>query len=155
MNLEKTLELWHNLTVLYKEGKFRGIGVSNFNVEQLTAFLPECGLVPMVNEIRCNPAMRNTETVAFCKERDIQLIAHSPLSFSVAPGVFAVDEDYKARLAAVGEKYGKSWAQVQLRYNFQNGICSIPRSSKPKNQAANLDIFDFALTAEEMAQLSN
>ena len=154
MDLSKTLELWHNLTVLYKEGKFRGIGVSNFNVEQLTAFLPDCDVVPMVNEIRCNPAMRNTETVAFCKERNIQPIAHSPLSFSVAPGVFAVDEDYKARLAAVGEKYGKSWAQVQLRYNFQNGICSIPRSSKIKNQAANLDIFDFALTAEEMASLN-
>ncbi len=66
----------------------------------------------------------------------------------------AVDEDYKAKLAAIGEKYGKHWAQVQLRYNFQSGIVSIPKSSNPKNQASNLNIFDFALTDEEMAQLS-
>ena len=72
----------------------------------------------------------------------------------MAAGVFAVNEEYKAKLAGIGEKYGKHWAQVQLRYNFQNGIVSIPRSSKKRNQASNLDIFDFELTAEEMAALS-
>ena len=154
MNLEKTLALWSVLEKLMKEGKLRGIGVSNFNVDQLNSFLPVCSTVPMVNEVRCNPAMRNTETVELCKAKGIQPVAHSPLSFSVAPGVFAVDEGYKAKLAGIGEKYGKHWAQVQLRYNYQNGIASIPRSSKKKNQASNLDIFDFELTAEEMATLS-
>lgn len=154
MNVEKTLELWHHLIDLMKEGKFRAIGISNFTVEHLNLFLPGCDVVPMVNEIRCNPAMRNTETIALCKEKGIQVVAHSPLSFSIAPGVFAVDENYKAKLAAIGEKYGKSWAQVQLRYNFQNGVISIPRSSKKANQAASLDIFDFELTAEEMNALS-
>lgn len=154
MNLEKTLALWSALVDLHKEGKLRGIGVSNFNVEQLGQFLPACGLYPMVNEVRCNPAMRNTEVVELCKAKGIQPIAHSPLSFSVAAGVFAVDEGYKARLAQIGEKYGKHWAQVQLRYNYQNGVASIPRSSKKANQASNLDIFDFALTDEEMTSLS-
>ncbi len=155
MNVEKTLELWGVLEELLKEGKFRGIGVSNFEAEHLKAFVDgKWTVLPMVNEIRCNPAMRNREAVALSKELGIQPIAHSPLSFSIAPGVFAVDEDYKAKLAAIGEKYGKHWAQVQLRYNFQSGIVSIPKSSNPKNQASNLNIFDFALTDEEMAQLS-
>jgi len=92
--------------------------------------------------------------VELCKENGIQPIAHSPLSFSVAPGVFVVNEEHKAKLTAIGEKYGKSWAQVQLRYNFQNGVASIPRSSKKANQAASLNIFDFELSAEEMAALS-
>lgn len=155
MNLEKTLELWGVLEDLYKEGKFRGIGVSNFEPEHLHEFMKGgWHELPMVNEIRCNPAMRNTEAVNICRDLGIQVIAHSPLSFSIAPGVFAVDENYKAKLNEIGAKYGKHWAQVQLRYNFQNGIVSIPKSSKPKNQASNLDIFDFALTDEEMAELS-
>lgn len=154
MKLDKTLALWHVLEKLHKEGKLHGIGVSNFTVEQLEQFLPDCNIIPMVNEVRCNPAMRNTEVVEYCKAHGIQPIAHSPLSFSVAAGVFAVDEDYKAKLASVGEKYGKHWAQVQLRYNYQNGIASIPRSSKKRNQASNLDIFDFRLTDEEMLLLS-
>ena len=154
MDLTKTLEIWYTLTELYKEGKLRGIGISNFDVPQLTAFLKDCGEVPMVNEVRCNPACRNDEVIALCKEKGVQPIAHSPLSFSIAPGVFAVDEDYKAKLAGIGEKYGKTWAQVQLRYNFQNGVASIPRSFKKKNQAASLDIFDFELSSEEMQALS-
>ncbi len=154
MDLNKTLEIWYTLTELYKEGKLRGIGVSNFDTEQLTAFLKECGEVPMVNEVRCNPACRNSDVLVLCKENGIQPIAHSPLSFSIAPGVFKVDELAKARLSYVGEKYGKSWAQVLLRYNYQNGVVSIPRSSKKSNQAASLDIFDFALTDDEFLWLS-
>jgi len=154
MDLEKTQELWHNLIDLYKEGLFRGIGVSNFDGQQLTAFLKDCDVIPMVDEVRCNPSHRSTDAIAVCKQYGIQPVAHSPLSFSTAAGVFEVNEEYKLRLAAIGEKYGKSWAQTQLRYNFQNGMVSIPRSSKKKNQMASLDIFDFELSAEDMQALS-
>lgn len=154
MNLSKTLEIWEVLKKLHHEGKLLGIGVSNFDAAQLQCFIDGgCGMLPMVNEIRCNPAMRNIETVNMCHSLGIQPVAHSPLSFSVAPGVFKVDEDYKAKLQSIGGKYGKHWAQVQLRYNYQMGIVSIPKSSKPKNQASNLDIFDFSLTKEEMSSL--
>lgn len=155
MNLEKTLEIWFTLIELMEEGVLRGIGVSNFDADQLGIFLARCGQVPMVNEIRCNPAMPNTETVALCKERDILPVAHSPLSFSVAPGVFVADEACKRLLNEIGAPYGKSWAQVRLRYNYQCGIGSIPRSSKRKNLESNLDIFDFQLTSEEMATLQS
>lgn len=151
MNVEKTLEIWETLKELYAEGKFRGIGVSNFDTEQLQLFIDGgCGLLPMVNEIRCNPAMECGDTVAMCKKLGIQVVAHSPLSFSVGPGIFSVDEEYKKMIGEMGEKYGKSWAQMQLRYNFQRGIISIPKSHKPKNQAASLDIFDFEISPEEM-----
>lgn len=153
MDLNKTLELWYVLTDLMKEGKMRGIGISNFDATQLRAFLKDCGQLPLVNEIRCNPAMPNTEVVNLCKDTGILPIAHSPLSFSVAPGVFAVDEQRKNLMNDIGAKYAKSWAQVQLRYNYQSGICSIPRSSKKKNLMSNLDIFDFALSSEEMETL--
>lgn len=154
MDIETTAALWNTLAELYREGKFRAIGVSNFDCEQLTALMSATNIVPMANEIRCNPAMRNTETIKFCKEKNILPIAHSPLSFSTAPGVFQVDEEFKTLLADIGSRYGKSWAQVQLRYNYQNGVASIPRSSKERNQAGNLDIFDFSLTEEEMGLLS-
>lgn len=153
MDLKTTAALWEALTELYREGIFRAVAVSNFDCDQLTQLISATGFVPMANEIRCNPVMRNTETVEYCKEHNILPIAHSPLSFSTAPGVFQVDEDFKAKLAEIGSHYGKAWAQVQLRYNYQNGIVSIPRSSKERNQAANLDIFDFSLTDEEMRVL--
>ncbi len=153
MDVETTAALWNTLVELYKEGKFRSVGVSNFNAKHMAQLLEHTDFPPMVNEVRCNPSYPNEETIAFCQERGIQIIAHSPLSFSVSPGVYSVNEDHKAKLVALGEKYGKSWAQVQLRYNYQRGIISIPRSTKPKNQAASLDIFDFELTAEEMDSL--
>lgn len=153
MNVELTAALWNTLVELYKEGKFRSVGVSNFTATHMSQLLENTDFVPMVNEVRCNPSYPNEEAIAYCQERRIQIIAHSPLSFSVAPGVYDVNDGVKAKLAEIGAKYGKSWAQVQLRYNYQHGIVSIPRSSKPKNQAASLDIFDFGLTAEEMELL--
>ena len=154
MDVECVCMIWDVMTDLMRQGVLRGIGVSNFNIEHLRQLMEHTSVVPMVNQIRCNPACRNSEVIALCKEKGVQPIAHSPLSFSVAPGVFKVDEDFKAKLSGVGEKYGKSWAQVQLRYNFQNGVAAIPRSSKKKNQAASLDIFNFALTEDEMLLLS-
>lgn len=154
MDVETTSMLWKTLSELCEEGLLRSIGVSNFDAEQLTALIGATGIVPMANEYRCNPVMRNQETTDFCLANRILPIAHSPLSFSVGPGVFRVDDDFKSKLSAIGQNYGKGWAQVQLRYNYQKGICSIPRSSKEKNQAANLDIFDFSLTDEEMNSLN-
>ena len=155
MDEEKTCALYRELEALYREGKFRAIGVSNFDVEQLKILMDRCEIVPMVNEIRSNPATRNQEILDFCKANGILPVAHSPLNFTA--GAFKVDAEkkaaYIAKAAPVGEKYGKSWAQVLLRWNYQAGICSIPKSSSPKNQAANLEIFDFALTDEEMQAL--
>lgn len=155
MDVERTLALYHELESLYHEGAFRAIGVANFDDEQLGVLLENCSVVPAVDQIRYNPACRSVGTIETCRENGIVPMAHSPLNFTSGP--FAVDETAKASFIAkaskVGEAHGKSWAQVILRWNYQNGICSIPKSSNPVNQRANLDIFDFALTDGEMALL--
>lgn len=154
MDLERTAEVWLTFDALMKEGKLRGIGVSNFNIEQLDQLMDATGVKPMVNQVRCNPAIQNLEIVEYCKSIDILPEAHSPLNFTVARDKKVEDPEYKAKLVEIGEKYGKSWAQVILRYNYQNGMCSVPGSFNPANQLANLSIFDFELSSEEMAALT-
>lgn len=153
MDVERTCELWDALAELMDEGKLLGIGVSNFNIAQLQVLIDNCREIPMVDQIRCNPAIPNNAVIAFCKERGIIPEAHSPLNFSVSRGVIRRDPAYMALLEECGERHGKSWAQVILRYNYQNGLISIPRSAKPAHQAANLQIFDFSLTPDEMIAL--
>ena len=153
MDVERVCMIWDTLTQMMKEGKLRAIGVSNFNIEHLQQLMQNCSEVPMINQIRCNPAGQNNDVIAFCKEKGILPEAHSPLNFSRSRGVVLEMPEYKALLAQYGEKYGKSWPQILLRYYFQCGMVSVPGSAKKNHQASNLDIFDFALTAEEMASL--
>lgn len=143
---EVMLRVWKDLEDLMKEGKFRAIGVSNFGIEDLKVLLEGGTVVPAVNQVRRNPDIWSSDVIAFCKENGIQPMAHSPLNFK--------DAQYKQKLTDVGAKYGKSWAQVMLRYNYECGICCIPKSSNPKNQAANLEIFDFKLDQEDFDLLS-
>lgn len=155
MDVKVTSALYRTLEELYGEGMFRAIGVSNFNEEQLTLLMENTTIKPTINEFRTNPAARNKPLLSFCAKHGILPVAHSPLNFTAAP--FTVDHgvaaEYREKAGKIGEKYGKTWAQVLLRWNYQSGICSIPKSSNPKNQAANLDVFDFVLTEEEMKLL--
>ena len=153
MDVERVCMIWDTLTDMMHEGKLRGIGVSNFNEEHLKLLMKNCTEVPMVNQIRCNPANQNNTVIAFCKENGIVPEAHSPLNFSRSRGVVLEMPDYKARLAEYGDKYGKSWAQILLRYYYQSGMASVPGSAKRNHQAGNLDIFDFCLTKDEMKSL--
>lgn len=155
MNVEVTVRLFKELYELYKEGLFRSLGVANFDVEQLKILMDATGIVPACDQIRSNPAQRNLETVEFCKTNNILPMAHSPMNFTT--GGFSIDQERKASFlplaTKIGEKYGKGWGQVMLRYNFQTGICSIPKTHFPEFQRQNLDIFDFELTEEEMQAL--
>lgn len=155
MDVEKTCQLWETMNQLMKEGKFRAIGVSNFDEEQLKILIKNTGIVPMVDQIRCNPAVPNFELIEYCKANGILPEAHSPLNFSAGPGDVRKDPAYVEKISGIGAKYGKSWSQVLLRSYFQNGLCSVPGSANRDHQAANLDIFDFALTDEEMAVVQN
>ena len=152
MDVETTVNLYRALEELYREGVLRAIGVANFNEDQLTILMNEVKIVPMANRFRSNPAVRNRPLVEFCKENKILLIAHSPMNFTA--GAFRVDEvkaaDYRKIAGMIGSRYGKSWAQVLLRYNYQLGICSIPKSHIYEFQKQNLDIFDFELSQGDM-----
>ena len=155
MKKDEILMVWNTLGELNKEGKLRAIAVANFTVEQLQFLLDNSTVVPAADQIRCNPAARNKEITDFCKARGILPMAHSPMNFTLGAMKTAADvaEDYKALAAKTGEKYGKSWGQVLLRWDYQNGICAIPKSHTFARQKQNIDIFDFELSAEDMAQL--
>ncbi len=154
MDLELTLQLWETLAELMKEGVLKGIGVSNFEIEHLQQLMAHSSVKPMMNQIRCNPAIPNTELINYCHSMRILPEAHSPLNFTVSRGQKHEDPVYKAKLLEIGGKYGKTWAQVILRFNYQNGMVSIPGSFNPANQLANLSIFDFELSQDDMAQLT-
>lgn len=136
---EEAREIWKVFEEYYDKGVLRSIGVSNFQTDDLKDLLEHCRIRPMVDQVKIAPGSPNTELVTFLKENDIIPMAWGPLRF---------DTD-KTCLQVIGEKYGKSWAQVVLRRNFQKGIVSIPKSHSFEHQKENLDIFDFELTEEE------
>lgn len=154
MDVERVCMIWETLCELMREGKLRGIGVSNFNIEHLRILMDNCSEVPMINQVRCNPAGQNNDVIEFCKENGIIPEAHSPLNFSRSRGVILEMPEYKALLADYGKKYNKGWTQILLRYYFQRGMVSVPGSAKKEHQQANLDVFDFCLSDEEMKALT-
>ena len=129
----------------YKEGKVRAIGVSNFMQHHLEALIETAEIVPHVNQILLAPGCNQEDLVAYCQERDILLEAYSPLG----TGSIFGNEDVEA----VTERNGKSVAQVALRWSLQKGFLPLPKSVTPKNIKANLDIFGFDLSEEDMAVL--
>ena len=155
MKEDEIAMVWAELEKLYKEGIIRAAGVANFTVSQLEILLKNSEVTPVVNQFRCNPAARNKDIVDFCKTKGILPMAHSPMNFTHAVAKVSADvaEEYKALAGKTGEKYGKSWGQVLLRFDYQSGICAIPKSMNPDRVKQNIDIFDFELTEEEMAQL--
>ena len=155
MKKDEILMVWSELEKLHKEGLLRAIAVANFTVEQLQFLLDNASVAPAVDQFRCNPAARNGELAEFCKAKGILPMAHSPMNFT--KGAFSVAADtaaeYKTLAGNIGKKHGKSWGQVLLRWDIQNGICALPKSHNADRQKQNIDIFDFELSAEEMAQL--
>ncbi len=142
----KYKETWKALEKLYKDGRIRAIGVSNFHVTHLQDLMADCEVVPMVNQVEYHPRLTQVELHEFCKQNKIQLEAWSPL----AQGQL-LDEP---TLAKIGEKYGKSVAQVILRWDLQNEVVTIPKSVNPERIKENADIFDFELTTEEMTLIN-
>ncbi|MFE4142068.1 aldo/keto reductase [Peribacillus sp. YIM B13472] len=141
----KYKEAWRALETLYKEGKVKAIGVSNFQIHHLTDLMEDAEVKPMVNQVECHPRLTQKEVQAFCKEQGIQLEAWSPLMQGEL-----LDNDV---LQAIATKHGKSVAQVILRWDIQNGIVTIPKSTKEHRIVENSSIFDFELTEEEMNQI--
>ncbi|MBX9957052.1 aldo/keto reductase [Peribacillus simplex] len=141
----KYKEAWRALETLYKEGKVKAIGVSNFQIHHLKDLMEDAEVKPMVNQVECHPRLTQKEVQAFCKEQGIQLEAWSPLMQGEL-----LDNEV---LQAIATKHGKSVAQVILRWDLQNGIVTIPKSTKEHRIVENSTVFDFELTAEEMNQI--
>ncbi|MCM3728928.1 aldo/keto reductase [Neobacillus cucumis] len=140
------VETWKALEKLYKDGRVRAVGVSNFNVNHLEDLLANCEIKPMVNQVEYHPVFNQKELHDFCKKNEIQLEAWSPLM----QGGLLNDPV----LVEIANKYKKSTAQVILRWDIQTGVVTIPKSIKPHRIAENADIFDFELTQEDLTQIS-
>lgn len=139
------IEVYKALEKIYQDGRVRSIGVSNFHVHHLESLLKETTVIPVINQIEFHPHLTQEEVRAFCKEKGIQAEAWSPLMNGSL-----LEESLIQQLAS---KYGKTPAQIVLRYDVQHGVVTIPKTMTPARMTENLTVFDFALTEEEMAQL--
>ena len=144
-NMDITLDLWRVMEEMYDEGKLRNIGISNFYVPQLEWFLPKVRIKPAVNQIMINLGVRNQDSVDWCRQNDILPAAWSPLRNARQENI--------AELNVIGRKYGKTWAQVLLRYYKQQGILVVTKSHVEKEVVQNLNVFDFKLTDDELKRI--
>lgn len=139
---------YRKLEKAYKEGKIKSIGISNFQGEKLKKLLDECEIKPHVIQMEAHPYYRDEETIAALALCGCCVMAWYPLGH----GDHALLEEPVVKELA--EKYGKSTAQVILRWHTQVGNIVIPGSTNPEHIKVNLDIFDFELTEEEMKQMA-
>lgn len=140
---------YRQLEAAYKAGKIRAIGLSNFDVKQTQRILDECEVVPAINQVECHPYFPQTELKALLKKHDIALQAWFPLGGRGNDSIMGEE-----LVQAIAEKHGKSPAQVILRWHVQQGHIVIPGSKTPSHIAQNIELFDFALTDEETAQIA-
>ncbi|MDG5788978.1 aldo/keto reductase [Evansella sp. AB-P1] len=144
--LGKYVETWKAFEKLYKDGRIRAIGVSNFQIHHLEDIMAECDIVPMVNQVEYHPRLTQGELHEFCKKHNIQLEAWSPLMQGQLLDNPTLEE--------IANKYNKSTAQIILRWDLQKEVVTIPKSVKPHRIKENANIFDFELSAEDMEKIN-
>lgn len=133
---------------LYDEGKIRAIGISNFYPDRMIDIASFARIKPMVNQIEVHPHHQQSESKEWHDKYGVQVEAWAPFGEGRG-GMFQLPE-----LKAIGDKYGKTVAQVILRWHIQRGVVVIPKSTHIERMEENLNIFDFELTAEDMAAIS-
>lgn len=141
----KYKETWRALETLYKEGKTRAIGVSNFQIHHLKDLMADAEIKPMVNQVEFHPFLTQEELRNFCRKEGIQLEAWRPLMRGEVANVPEIVE--------LSKKYGKTPAQIVLRWDLQHGVVTIPKSVREARIRENADLFDFELSSEDMAKL--
>ena len=142
----KYKDSWRALEEIYHSRKARAVGVSNFNARHLDELMDSAFLVPALNQMEFHPYLQIPDTAAACKELNIQLGAWRPLMYG--------DVVHVPELIAIGQKHGKTPAQVTLRWILQRGIVTTPKSVREARIIENASLFDFALDAEDMAAIN-
>ncbi len=138
----KYKETWRALEKVYAEGKVRAIGVSNFQIHHLEDLLTDAKVVPAVNQVEFHPFLTQKDLMRYCQGKGIQLEAWSPLG----QGHLLEHETLKG----IAAKYGKTVAQVILRWDLQLGVVTIPKSVREARIIENADVFDFELSTEDI-----
>ncbi len=142
---EVNLETWRAFEALYQAGKVRAIGLSNFRPRHIENILRSCTVKPMVDQIEFHPGMAQQETVSFCRTHGMAVEGWSPLG---SGRIFQVPE-----IQAMSEKYGRSVAQLCLRWALQHDVIPLPKSVTPARIAENARLFDFSLDEADMRTL--
>lgn len=139
---------WRDMEALYREGRVRAIGVSNFQSDRLMDLMIHNAVAPAVNQIEVHPFNQQTEAHQFLRDNGVQIEAWAPF----AEGKHDIFENEVLR--AIAEKHGKSVAQVILRWLTQRGVVAIPKSVRQERIAENFAVFDVELSADEMAAIA-
>lgn len=139
---------WKAMEELYEAGKIRAIGVCNFYPDRLADLCVNAKISPMVNQVELHPFFAQENALAVMREFGVQPQAWGPLAEG-KHGIFT-----HPVLMKIGKKYGKTAAQVALKWNVQRGVVIIPKSTHIERMAENLDIWDFTLTDDEMAKIN-
>lgn len=140
-------ELWDGLIRAQEEGLTIDIGVSNYSITEIESLIEASGQIPVVNQIEWNPFGYSQEMKKYCKERNIIIQAYSPLTRGNR-----LHDDILVRL---GQKYGKSPAQILIRWNLQEGTVPIPKANKKQDLEENINVFDFTIDDEDMKILNS
>ena len=140
---------WRAMEKAYRAGKVRAIGVSNFQAGRFFDFAHYVDVKPMVNQLQCNVMIQQHGIEAIHSEYGTKMMAWGPLGGQGVDGIVKSEA-----LAAIGAKYGKSAAQVALRWLTQRGIVAIPKSVHKERMEQNYNVLDFSLTDEDMAQIA-
>ncbi len=144
---EATIGTWKAFEELYKAGRIRAIGVSNFMPHHIELLKENCEIKPMVNQLRLCPGVTQKEVVDYCAANEIQVEAYSPFGTGM---IFKVPE-----MQALAEKYGKTVGQICLRWSLQMGWIPLPKSANPARVKENTEIFDFELEAADVEFIAN
>lgn len=139
---------WHAMEEAYKAGKLRAIGVCNFYPNRLADLCESVEIKPAVNQVELHPFFQQENALALMKEYGVHPEAWGPFAEG-SHGIFT-----HPVLTEIGRKYGKSAAQVALRWNVQRGVTVIPKSVHSERMEQNLDIWDFQLSGEDMAEIA-
>ncbi|WP_459614439.1 aldo/keto reductase [Bordetella sp. 2513F-2] len=142
---DRYLDAWRAMVAMKEDGRARSIGVSNFTQANLQRLIDETGVVPAVNQIELHPGFAQPAMRTFHAQHGIATESWSPL------GQGGVMRD--PAIADIAQRHGKTPAQVALRWHLQNGLIVIPKSATPARIRANIDLFDFELSAEDMAAI--
>ena len=143
------VDIWKTMIELKEEGIVRYIGVSNFHERHIEQLISSTGVTPDINEVYVSPIGIKKDLVDYCDSHDILVMPYSPL-MDVAHGKISEE-----RLRPIMEKYGKSLAQVVLRWNIERGCFPLPKTKNPSRLKENFNVFDFSLTSEEVKMISS
>ncbi len=138
---------WSVMESLYNEGKARAIGVSNFTIRHLQELIKSSKTIPAINQVEFNSYLYQKELLEFCRDKNIQLEAYSPLTH----GKMLTDR----KLAAIAAKYAKSPAQILIKWCLQHNLVVIPKSSRPERIVENANVLDFKISEKDMELLDS